>query len=78
MSETFTVPARFCGPPESGNGGWTSGHLAALVAVSDGSPAVSVRLRTPPPLDRAMAVRHGGAGAVEVTDGDVLLFRFNV
>ena len=61
VSETFTVPARFCGPPESGNGGWTSGHLAALVAVTDGSPAASVRLRTPPPLDRAMAVRHGGA-----------------
>ena len=73
MSETFTVPARFCGPPESGNGGWTSGHLAALVAVTDGSPAVSVRLRTPPPLDRAMAVHHGGAGTVEVTDGDVLV-----
>ncbi|HEX5522848.1 MAG TPA: hypothetical protein VFX53_05340 [Pedococcus sp.] len=73
MSETFTVPARFCGPPESGNGGWTSGHLAALVAVSDGSPAVSVRLRTPPPLDRTMAVHHGGTGTVEVTDGDVLV-----
>lgn len=73
MSETFTVPARFCGPPESGNGGWTSGHLAALVAVTDGSPAVSVRLRTPPPLDRPMDVHRGGSGTVEVRDGDVLV-----
>ena len=29
VSETFTVPARYCGPPESG--AVTSGHLAALV-----------------------------------------------
>jgi len=25
---TLTVPARFRGPPSSGNGGWTSGALA--------------------------------------------------
>ena len=24
------VPQRFCGPPDSGNGGWTAGALAAL------------------------------------------------
>lgn len=73
VTETFTIPARFCGPPESGNGGWTGGHLAALVPTSVGLPAVSVRLRTPPPLDRAMAVRRGEAGVVEVADGDVLV-----
>ena len=26
------VPRRFCGPASSGNGGWTAGALAALVA----------------------------------------------
>ena len=25
------VPARFCGPPVSGPGGWTSGAMAELV-----------------------------------------------
>ena len=73
MSETFTVPARFCGPPESGNGGWTSGHLAALVETTAETPAVSVRLRTPPPLDRPLAVRHGEGGVVEVVDGDLVV-----
>ncbi len=73
MTETFTIPARFCGPPESGNGGWTSGHLAALVPTGPDLPAVTVRLRTPPPLDHALAVRRSEAGVVEVVDGDVLV-----
>jgi hypothetical protein len=73
VSETFTIPARFCGPPESGNGGWTSGHLAALVATTPDRPAVSVRLRTPPPLDRALQVRRVDAAVVEVVDGDVVV-----
>ena len=53
------VPRRFCGPPSSGNGGWTAGALAALTT---GGPTVSVSLRRPPPLDTSMLV---------LTDGDV-------
>ena len=68
----LVVPARFCGPPESGNGGWTSGHLARAVRTTPALPAVTVRLRTPPPLDRPMTVRDapGDEGAVELVDGD--------
>jgi hypothetical protein len=51
------VPRRFCGPPSSGNGGYTAGALATLVD----APTVSVSLLAPPPLDTAMAV--------EVVDG---------
>jgi hypothetical protein len=51
------VPRRFCGPPSSGNGGYTAGALAVLVD----APAVSVSLLAPPPLDTAMPV--------EVVDG---------
>ncbi|KQW42591.1 hypothetical protein ASC77_23250 [Nocardioides sp. Root1257] len=51
------VPRRFCGPPSSGNGGYTAGALAAMVD----APAVSVSLLSPPPLDTAMPV--------EVVDG---------
>jgi hypothetical protein len=75
----FVVPARFCGPPVSGNGGWVSGHLAARVTTSSELHAVSVRLRTPPPLDRPMATRSvaGGLDAatavVELFDGDHLV-----
>ena len=71
----LVVPARFCGPPESGNGGWTSGHLARHVRTTPDLLAVTVRLRTPPPLDRPMTLRDGPGeeGAVEVVDGDHLV-----
>jgi hypothetical protein len=76
MSESFVIPARFCGPPVSGNGGWTGGHLAQLVdGAGDGldGGAVTVRLRTPPPLDTEMAVSRGDDGTVELWDGQVLV-----
>ena len=56
------VPRRFCGPPSSGNGGWTAGALAALVGHdcpenhADAWPAITVALRQPPPLDTPMDV----------------------
>jgi hypothetical protein len=73
MSESFVVPTRFCGPPESGNRGWTSGHLAQLVDGAQDGGAVTVRLRTPPPLDTEMAISRGDDGTVEVWDGQVLV-----
>jgi hypothetical protein len=50
------VPARFCGPPASGNGGWTCGAMAQVVHGHPDNhsvpwPAVTVTLRRPPPLD---------------------------
>lgn len=72
MRETFVVPARFCGPPESGNGGWTCGHLAELVETDAAAPAVAVRLHTPPPLDRPMAVRYQD-GVVNLLDRETLV-----
>ena len=68
----FVVPSRFCGPPESGNGGWVSGHLAALLQPTS-AESVTVRLRTPPPLDRELQVvraHDGDRRTVEVDDGD--------
>jgi hypothetical protein len=44
-----------------------SGHAAALLSRTGGD-AVTVRLRTPPPLDRELAV-SGDAGSVQVRDG---------
>ena len=73
MSESFVVPARFRGPPMSGNGGWTSGHLAELVEGALDGGAVTVRLRTPPPLDTEMAISRGDDGTVEVWDGQTLV-----
>ncbi|MGY1811426.1 hypothetical protein [Blastococcus sp. SYSU D00820] len=67
---SLTVPARFCGPPATANGGYLAGRLAALV----GTPAVAVRLRRPTPLDRELDVRSED-GAVALYDGEELLAR---
>ena len=57
--EPILIAARFCGPPESGNGGYTCGRLAASLP----SP-VEVTLRRPPPLDRPLAVLRSPDGLV--------------
>ena len=31
LGQQLIVPSRFCGPPSSGNGGWTAGALATLI-----------------------------------------------
>jgi hypothetical protein len=64
LPETITIAARFCGPPESGNGGYTCGRLAARMA-----GPVEVTLRRPPPLDFPLAVRRSGDGLV-LADGE--------
>ena len=54
------VPSRFCGPPDSGNGGWTAGALATRLTrdcPDDRAgewPIIEVSLRQPPPLDSPM------------------------
>jgi len=67
-SDTVLIERRFCGPPESGNGGYVSGLLAQFL----GSGPVAVRLRLPPPLERPLEVRHSDAGA-SLLDGDTLV-----
>jgi hypothetical protein len=65
--ETLTIPARFNGPPGSANGGYACGLVAALL----GSEA-EVTLRSPPPLDRPLAVRRE-EDRVSVHDGETLV-----
>ena len=52
---TLSIDRRFCGPPGSGNGGYTAGRLAALT----GDPA-EITLRRPPPLETEMRVERAG------------------
>jgi hypothetical protein len=69
VAESLTIPARFNGPPETGNGGYTCGRLAALL---DAETAVAVSLRVPPPLERPLAVvRH--VARAELHDGETLV-----
>src|SRR5687767_2395645 len=60
----ITIARRFCGPPASGNGGYSCGRLAAFVG-----PAAEITLRAPPPLDTPLRVLpHDGSW--RMTHGD--------
>ncbi len=48
-TEYLEIPERFCGPPNSGNGGYVCGLLAKYLPGT-----VSVRLKAPPPLKTAL------------------------
>ena len=50
---SIQIAQRFCGPPQSGNGGYVAGRLAAFLE----APAVGVRLRIPPVLETELAVQ---------------------
>ena len=65
---TLAVAKRFCGPPNSANGGYFSGLVASL------SPqTLTVRLMKPPPLDTGLEVEDLPDGGLAVRHGDVLI-----
>lgn len=61
LVETVTLASRFCGPPQSGNGGYTAGLLASHSKVP-----VRVRLRKPPPLDVPLELKTHTNGRLEL------------
>ena len=61
------ISARFCGPPGTGNGGYTCGLLDNLTDYVS-----AVTLRRPPPLDKKLQVRREG-GQLQLMDGDHLI-----
>jgi hypothetical protein len=64
------IPARFNGPPGTGNGGWCAGVFATAAGARIGGPARQVTLRVPPPLDTVLELRDGSvrAGATLVAE----------
>jgi hypothetical protein len=70
----LVIPARFRGPPQSGNGGYVAGAIAQhLCLTADQSDAaIEVTLRAPIPLDTPMSVVADGDG-LRVVLGDVLI-----
>jgi hypothetical protein len=66
---TIRIEKRFCGPPESGNGGYVCGRLAAFI-----KGAAVVRLEVPPPLDTELQVKEAGTG-VELLRGATVVGR---
>lgn len=69
-TSALLVPARFNGPPGSGNGGYVAGLLAAHLR-RDGP--VRVTLREPPPLEVPLAVLHDGDARVDATFGGAVI-----
>lgn len=66
--DRLVLGERYNGPPDTANGGYACGRVAAYV---DG-PA-SVRLSSPPPLDTPLPVLRDGDGRVRVThDGAIV------
>lgn len=64
MSADIIISRRFCGPPNSGNGGYVSGMLAKAIHGD-----AQVTLHAPPPLDIPMQVRRTDEG-VELYHGE--------
>ena len=59
------VASRFCGPPESGNGGYTIGMIGKRLGQE-----VEVTLKRPIPIDEAMQVVADPAGVASLLHGD--------
>ncbi|GLY03520.1 MULTISPECIES: hypothetical protein [Actinoplanes] len=57
------IPARFNGPPGSGNGGWCAGAFAVAAGAGPGGPPYQVTLRVPPPLDTVLELRDSAVYA---------------
>ena len=66
--KTITIGRRFCGPPNSGNGGYVCGMLARHIA----GPA-EVALRAPTPLDRPLDAVSKDDGVWQLRDGETVI-----
>ena len=61
---SIIIDRRYCGPPNSGNGGYVCGRLARHIPGD-----AEVTLRVPPPLDRPLEVAATDDGSWELRDG---------
>ena len=70
MTDTeIVIDRRFNGPPDSGNGGYACGRIAAFI---DGPARVT--LHAPPPLDAPLSIQHKDEG-VRLMQGETLIGR---
>jgi hypothetical protein len=58
----------YCGPPDSGHGGYTCGLLGREI-----EGAAEVSLRAPPPLERRLTLEHANDRRVLLRDGDAIV-----
>jgi hypothetical protein len=65
---SITIDPRFCGPPNSGNGGYVCGLLAGHIGAS-----AEITLRAPPPLGRRLDMVARADGALDLRAGETIL-----
>jgi len=65
---SITIDKRYCGPPNSGNGGYVCGLLANQI----GGDA-EITLRAPPPLGQRLDLVAGADGALDLRRGETVL-----
>lgn len=68
MPPPIRIARRFCGPPESGNGGYTSGMVASLLATT-----CECTLRKPIPLERDLQTESSAEVARLLDAGEVIV-----
>jgi hypothetical protein len=61
---SIIIDRRYCGPPNSGNGGYVCGRLARHIP-----GGAEVTLRVPPPLDKPLDVAAADDGSWQLRDG---------
>ena len=61
---SIIIDKRYCGPPNSGNGGYVCGRLARHIP-----GGAEITLRTPPPLDKQLDIAATSDGSWELRDG---------
>lgn len=66
-TEFFKISSRFCGPPRSGNGGYTCGRLAKQMRGS-----AVVRLKAPPPLNTELRIESSEREARLYSDATMI------
>ena len=64
----IVIDQRYCGPPNSGNGGYVCGRLVGHIA-----GGAEVTLRAPPPLNKPLDVAAMDDGSWELRDGATLV-----
>jgi hypothetical protein len=65
---SIVIDKRYCGPPNSGNGGYVCGRLAQHIP-----GGAEVTLRAPPPLNKPLDVVAMDGGSWELRDGALVV-----
>lgn len=77
MTNTIVIPAKFRGPPNSGNGGYVGGAFAQLLGLP-ADQAVEVTLRAPVPLDVPLQVDQSGLDQLTIRRDETLIAEVSV